>query len=155
MNLKVSFFLNGEKVEASVKPDTTLLNLLRDEFGLISVKEGCGYGECGACTVLLDGKPVNSCLILAPKVEGRHVTTIEGITPKDGLSPLQEAFIKKGAIQCGFCTSGMIISAHGLLKEKPDPTIDDIKIGISGNLCRCTGYIQIIEAIKDAARKKK
>lgn len=156
MKKVISFKLNGEDVEAEVEPHWNLLHLLREAFELTGAKEGCGKGECGACTVIVDGKAINSCLFPVMEVEGCEVTTIEGLVTLNGnLHPIQESFVANGAVQCGFCTPGMIISAHGLLKEKPDPTIDDIKIGISGNLCRCTGYIQIIEAIKDAARKKK
>jgi len=151
--LKVSFVLNGKEVTVDTEPGRTLLSVLREDFGLIGVKEGCGQGECGACTVLLNGKPVNSCLILVPKVQGAHVTTIEGITPREGLHPLQEAFLEHGAVQCGFCTPGMIMAAYALLRKNPRPTVEEIKVAISGNLCRCTGYAQIIEAITEVARK--
>jgi len=151
--LKVSFVLNGKEVTVDTEPGRTLLSVLREDFGLIGVKEGCGQGECGACTVLLNGKPVNSCLILVPKVQGAHVTTIEGITPREGLHPLQKSFLEHGAVQCGFCTTGMIMSAYALLQKNPHPTVEEIKVAISGNLCRCTGYAQIIEAIAEAARR--
>ena len=155
MTMEVTFFINGEKVSVNVAPNRTLLSVLREEFGLTGAKEGCGYGECGACTVLLNGRPVYSCIIPAPQVAGAHVTTIEGITPGEGLHSLQEAFISHGAIQCGFCTSGMIMAAYGLLAANPNPTTEEIKEEISGNLCRCTGYAQIIEAIANAARREK
>ena len=151
--MKVSFVLNGKEVTVDTEPGRTLLSVLREDFGLIGVKEGCGQGECGACTVLLNGKPVNSCLILVPKVQGAHVTTIEGITPREGLHPLQKSFLEHGAVQCGFCTTGMIMSAYALLQKNPHPTVEEIKVAISGNLCRCTGYAQIIEAIAEAARR--
>jgi aerobic-type carbon monoxide dehydrogenase small subunit (CoxS/CutS family) len=151
--MKVTFFLNGERVSVNVEPNRTLLSVLREEFGLIGTKEGCGLGECGACTVLFNREPAYSCILLAPQVEGAHVTTIEGVTPEEGLNPLQEAFINRGAVQCGFCTSGMIMAAHALLEKNPTPTLEEIKEGISGNLCRCTGYAQIIEAISEVARK--
>jgi carbon-monoxide dehydrogenase small subunit len=126
--------------------------MLRDDLGLTGTKYGCGEGDCGACTVLLDDQPVNSCLVLAAQVDGRKVTTIEGLADGDQLHPLQSAFIEKGAIQCGFCTSGMILSAKALLDNNPDPTELDIRTAISGNLCRCTGYQKIVEAISHVAK---
>ncbi len=135
-------------------PDhTTLLEMLRDEFELIGVKEGCGQGECGSCTVLVDREAVNSCLMLAAYVNGKKVETIEGLAGAQGrLDPLQEAFVKHGAVQCGFCTPGMIMSAKALLDENPCPDRDQIKRGMAGNMCRCTGYIKIIEAIESVAK---
>ena len=130
----------------------TLLELLRDKLNITSVKEGCGIGECGACTVLLDGKPIYSCLTLALKVDERDVKTVEYLSKDGSLSKIQEAFIKNGAVQCGYCTPGMLLCAYALINTKKEITEDVIKEAISGNLCRCTGYIQIIEAIKDVAQ---
>ena len=149
----IRFLINGKEVQVDVPPHWTLLRLLREGLGLTGTKEGCGIGECGACTVLLDGMPVNSCLVLAPKVEGRRVETIEGLGSRDLLHPLQKAFIEHGAIQCGFCTPGMLMASKALLDRNPQPTREEIKEAISGNLCRCTGYQQIIEAI-EALRSK-
>jgi len=145
----LTFTLNGEPVQIEIKPHLTLLQVLREELELPGTKEGCGMGECGACTVLLDGKTVNSCIFPALEAEGKSVVTIEGVADsKRGLHPIQKAFIERGAIQCGFCTPGMVLSAKALLDENPKPTEEEIRNGIAGNLCRCTGYLQIIEAIK-------
>jgi carbon-monoxide dehydrogenase small subunit len=131
------------------EPHLTLLQVLRDKLELIGTKEGCGMGECGACTVLLDGKTINSCIFPAMEVEGKSVTTIEGLIDAQGnIHPIQKAFIEYGAIQCGFCTPGMVLSAKALLDENPKPTEEEIRNGIAGNLCRCTGYLQIVQAIK-------
>ncbi len=152
MKKNLSFVLNGEPVEAEIEPHLTLLQLLRDKLELTGTKEGCGMGECGACTVLLNGKTVNSCILPALEVEGKSLITIEGVTDADGkLHPIQKAFVEHGAIQCGFCTPGMVLSAKALLDENPKPTEAEIRTGIAGNLCRCTGYLQIIEAIKAAS----
>ncbi|MFB3886032.1 MAG: (2Fe-2S)-binding protein [Thermodesulfobacteriota bacterium] len=149
MKQTIRFILNGDPVEIEIDPHLTLLQLLRDKLELTGTKEGCGMGECGACTVLLDGKTINSCLFPALEVHGRTVTTIEGLTdPQGNLHPIQKAFIQYGAIQCGFCTPGMVLSAKALLDERPKPTEEEIRNGIAGNLCRCTGYLQIIQAIK-------
>jgi carbon-monoxide dehydrogenase small subunit len=149
MKQTIHFTLNGESVEVEIEPHLTLLQLLREELELTGTKEGCGMGECGACTVLLDGKTVNSCIFPAMEVDGRRVTTIEGLTDVQGnLHPIQRAFIEYGAIQCGFCTPGMVLSAKALLDENPKPTEEEIRSGIAGNLCRCTGYLQIVQAIK-------
>jgi carbon-monoxide dehydrogenase small subunit len=149
MKQTIKFILNGEPVEVEVEPHLTLLQLLRDKLELTGTKEGCGMGECGACTVLLDGKTVNSCIFPALEVGGKKVTTIEGLTDAQGnLHPIQKAFVDHGAIQCGFCTPGMVLSAKALLDECPKPTEEEIRHGIAGNLCRCTGYLQIIQAIK-------
>jgi carbon-monoxide dehydrogenase small subunit len=148
MDIAIKFILNGKSVEAEVPPHWTLLRLLREKFGLTGTKEGCGIGECGACTVLLDGISVNSCLILAPKVEGKKVETVEGLGSRESLHPLQKSFIDHGAIQCGFCTPGILMSSKALLEENSNPTREEIKEAISGHLCRCTGYHQIIEAIE-------
>jgi len=148
----IRFILNGEPVQMEIEPHLTLLQLLREKLELIGTKEGCGMGECGACTVLLDGKTVNSCIFPAMEVDGKSVTTIEGLIDAQGnLHPIQKAFIEYGAIQCGFCTPGMVLSAKALLDENPKPTEDEIRNGIAGNLCRCTGYIQIVQAIKAAS----
>ncbi|HML36237.1 MAG TPA: (2Fe-2S)-binding protein [Bacillota bacterium] len=147
----LSFKLNGEKVEALVEDNTTFLDFVRDNLGLTGTKKGCEEGECGACTILLDGAPVNSCLLLAREVEGKEVTTIEGIAVNGKLSPLQRAFIDKWALQCGYCTPGMIMSAKALLDSNPHPTGYEIKDAIAGNLCRCTGYAKIVEAIASVA----
>ena len=154
MNKQVDFILNGEKVSAQVKPWYTLLELLREEFGLKGAKLGCGVGECGACTVLMDNKAVNACLLPALEVEGCEITTIEGLAKADGsLDAVQEAFVQKGAVQCGFCTPGMVMSAKGLLLENPEPDKDQAVTAIDGNICRCTGYQQIIKAILAAGNK--
>ena len=150
--VKVSFILNDESVSVEVDPRKRLLDMLREDFLLTGVKEGCSIGECGACTVLIDGKAVTSCLVLAPQVNGHQVTTIEGLQKKGELHPLQEAFIESGAVQCGFCTPGMILAAKALLDENPRPTREEIKTAISGNLCRCTGYEKIIKAIETAVK---
>lgn len=147
--MKIAFHLNGEAVTADVPGHITLLEMLRDEFELIGAKEGCGQGECGSCTVLVDQEAVNSCLMLAVFVNGKSVVTIEGLAgPQGRLDPLQESFVKHGAVQCGFCTPGMIMSAKAMLAENPRPSRDQIKQGMAGNMCRCTGYIKIIEAIE-------
>ncbi|OGP78636.1 MAG: (2Fe-2S)-binding protein [Deltaproteobacteria bacterium RBG_16_49_23] len=148
MEITIKFTINGKMVKVEVPPHWTLLRLLRERLGLTGTKEGCGIGECGACTVLLDGMPVNACLVLAPKVDGRSVFTVEGLGSRDALHPLQKSYIEHGAVQCGFCTPGMLISSKALLDKNPHPTQDEIKEAISGNLCRCTGYQQIIEAIE-------
>ncbi len=151
--MRITFQMNGERVVCETPQNRTLLDLLRVDQGLTSVKKGCEEGECGACTVLLDGVPVNSCLVLAPQVEGSRVTTVEGLEDDDLMVALRRAFVEDGAIQCGFCTPGMLISAYALLSENPHPTEDEVKTAIEGNLCRCTGYVQIIEAILDAAER--
>lgn len=149
INLKV----NGEEVSVAVEPDKTLLWLLREELNLTGTKEGCGAGECGACTVIFNGKAVNSCLVLAVEAEGAEVYTIESEAKDGELSDLQKAFIEYNALQCGFCTPGMIMAARALLNENPHPTEEEIKEAIEGNLCRCTGYVPIVEAIKAVAAK--
>ena len=152
--ITLNFQLNGATVSVRADPRMRLIDLLRGPLGLYGTKEGCGEGECGACTVLVNGLPVNSCLFPAPEVEGKEVTTIEGLRgPDNRLSVLQQAFVDHGGIQCGFCTPGMIMSAHALLKANPDPTEDQIREALLGNLCRCTGYVQIIESVKQAAIK--
>lgn len=152
MRHAISFVLNGSEVKVDeVKDHMRLIDCLRDTLNLKGTKEGCGKGECGACTVLVDGKAVNSCLYPAPEAEGKTIVTIEGFKgPQNKLSLLQRAFVDSGAIQCGFCTPGMIISAQALLDSNPDPSDLDIREALQGNLCRCTGYVQIIEAVKKA-----
>lgn len=150
--IEISFLLNGERVKAAVEPHRTLLWVLREHFDLTGAKEGCGVGECGACTVLLDGNAVNACLVLAGKAQGREVLTVEGLGSPDALHPLQEQFIAKNAVQCGYCTPGMLLSAGALLKTNPAPSRDEIRVALSGNLCRCTGYNQIVDAVHAAAR---
>ena len=150
--MKISLTLNGERRTLEAQPYRSLLDVLRNEAGLPGTKKGCDVGDCGACTVLLDGKPVNSCLMLGVEAEGREVVTIEGIQPApDRLHPLQEKFMQLGGAQCGFCTPGMIVMAKALLDENPNPTPDEIRFGIAGNICRCTGYTKIVEAIQAAA----
>jgi carbon-monoxide dehydrogenase small subunit len=150
----IEFTCNGEMKKVDVPADMRALDLLRDVLGLTGTKEGCGKGECGACTILLDGKPVNSCLLYAPKLNGRKVQTIEGVAKKDGkLNPIQEAFIEEGAVQCGFCTPGMILSSKALLEHNPQPGEKEIEEALSGNICRCTGYTRIIKAVKHASVK--
>ncbi len=153
--VKLSFKLNGESVSVPVEPNTLLVDLLRENLGLTGTKAGCREGECGACTVLLDGRPVNSCLMPALKAEGREVTTIEGLKGVDGgLHPIQEAFVEAGASQCGFCTPGMIMNAKALLDANPAPSEAEIRQAISGVLCRCTGYRKIVQAVKQAGPAK-
>lgn len=149
MDLKLK--INGKEYHVKVKPYKRLLDVLRDELHLTGTKEGCGIGECGACTVIMDGKAVNACLVLAASAEGREIYTIEGLEENGRLHPLQEAFIRHNALQCGFCTPGMIMSAKALLDKNPRPTREEIKEAISGNLCRCTGYHQIIAAIEEVS----
>jgi carbon-monoxide dehydrogenase small subunit len=145
--------VNGRPCEVEITPNQTLLDLLRESLGLTGTKRGCEIGECGACTVLLDGAAVNSCLVLALQVEGRQITTVEGLAEGEKLTPLQEAFLDHDAVHCGFCTPGMLMSAKDLLDHTPSPTEMEIRTAISGNLCRCTGYTQIVEAIDDAAKR--
>jgi carbon-monoxide dehydrogenase small subunit len=148
--------VNGKAVKLKVKPYQTLLTILRDELELTGAKLGCGTGECGACTVIMDGKAVHSCLILAAQADGRKITTIEGISEGPKLHPLQEAFVKHGAIQCGFCTPGMILTAKAFLDEhEGTPTEKEIKEAFSGNICRCTGYVKILEAVLAVAKSTK
>ena len=140
--------INGRAREVEAPPDRTLLGVLRDTLGIFDVKEGCGEGVCGACTVLLDGRPVSSCLVLAGAVRGRPVVTVKGLEREGGLHPLQEAFVRHGAVQCGFCTPGMLLTALVFLEAHPRPSRDEIRGALEGNLCRCTGYTKIVDAIE-------
>lgn len=153
--MKVQFTLNGKQLSLDVEPGRPLLDVLRKDLGLTGTKEGCGQGECGACTVILNRKAVLSCLIPVGRVENSSVTTIEGLETAEGLHPLQRAFVETGAVQCGFCTPGMILSAKATLDENPSPSEQEIREAISGNLCRCTGYGKIVEAIQYAAQRCK
>ena len=148
----IELSVNGEHHEVAVKDNDTLLEVLREKLGLIGTKEACGMGECGACTVLLDGKPMLSCLILAPDAVGSEIVTIEGLSRGDELDPVQDSFIQHGAVQCGFCSPGMILTAKELLAREKSPSEEQIREAISGNLCRCTGYVKIVEAIQAAGR---
>jgi len=151
--LMIELTINGKKRKVETTTSVRLLDLIRDDLHLTGTKEGCGKGECGACTVIMNGELVASCLILAPQADGAVITTIEGVGDGENLDPVQEAFIETGAVQCGFCTPGMILAAKKLLEENPHPTEEEIKRGISGNLCRCTGYQKIFDAIKLAANR--
>ncbi|MEN6369549.1 MAG: (2Fe-2S)-binding protein [Thermotogota bacterium] len=149
--MKVRFTVNGRAVSVEADAEMRLLDALRDELHLTGTKEGCGEGECGACTVLLDGHPVNSCLVLAVQVEGRGILTIEGLADGPRLHPIQQAFVDAGAVQCGFCTPGFVMSTYALLREHPTPSDEEILTALEGNLCRCTGYVKIVDAVKRAA----
>lgn len=149
--IELRFTLNGAKERVSIPPHRTLLELLRDDMQLIGTKEGCGHGECGACTVVLDGQTVNSCLVLAAEIDGKAVTTIEGLRKSDVLHPVQQAFINESGYQCGFCTPGVIMSTKTLLETNPNPTEEEIKQALAGNFCRCTGYTKIFESVQAAA----
>jgi carbon-monoxide dehydrogenase small subunit len=151
MKKKIRITLNGKRTDLDVPTHRLLLDLLRDEIGLTGTKEGCGTGDCGACTVLLNGKAVNSCLIFSGELDGADVVTIEGLKIGPELHPVQQAFIQDGGVQCGYCTSGMLMMSKALLDENPDPSEEEIRFAISGNLCRCTGYAKIVKAVQDAA----
>ncbi len=148
---QIRLIVNGKSYELSVAPWRTLLEVIREDLDITGTKEGCGLGECGACTVIMEGRTVNSCLVLAAEADGKQITTIEGLAEGGQLHPVQQAFVDHGGLQCGFCTPGMIMSATALLDENPTPSEDEIRRGIAGNLCRCTGYTKIFESIKAAA----
>ena len=152
--MELHLTVNGQSLNWSIAPGELLLDVLRRQ-GYFGVKRGCEQGECGACAVLLDGKPINSCLMFAAQAEGRHILTIEGVADHGKLDPIQEAFLDHGAVQCGFCTSGMVISAKALLDRRPDPTEEEVREVLSGHLCRCTGYLKPVEAVLAAASKRK
>ncbi len=151
--MKISFVLNGKDVIVETRPNQILVDLLRDELGITSVKKGCEQGECGACTLMVDGVAVTSCIVLAPQVDGRKVTTLDGLEDDLLMEKLRAAYIENGAVQCGFCTPGMLISSYALLRVNHKPTQEEVKIGIEGNICRCTGYTKIIAAIHDASER--
>jgi carbon-monoxide dehydrogenase small subunit len=150
-NIELALVVNGRKEELSIPPNRTLLEMLREDLQLTGAKEGCGHGECGACMVILDGRTVNSCLILAAELEGASVVTIEGLKQGEQLHPVQQAFIDRSGMQCGFCTSGQVLAAKALLDEKPNPTPDEIRDGMAGSFCRCTGYTKIFDSVAAAA----
>ncbi|MEW6664529.1 MAG: (2Fe-2S)-binding protein [Thermodesulfobacteriota bacterium] len=153
--MPLTLTVNNVAYTIQVEPNLTLVDVLRDKLGLMGTKKSCNEGECGACTVLMDGKPVASCLVLAMDAQNTAITTIEGLADGERLHPLQESFVRRGGIQCGFCTPGMILSAKALLDENPDPTPREVRTAISGNLCRCTGYQQIVDSIMAAAKVMK
>jgi len=152
VKIPVTLKVNGETYELAIAPHRTLLDVLREEIQLTGTKKGCDVGDCGACTVLLDGKPVNSCLILAATVQNSEILTIEGLAKNGKLHPLQKAFLKDGAVQCGFCTPGVLMSLKALVDTNPSPTLDDVKTAMAGNLCRCTGYTKMFKAVETATR---
>ncbi len=150
---QISFTVNGEAETLTVQDHHTLLRVLREDLALTGTKDGCSAGECGACTVLMDGEPVNSCMVLAVECDGHEIVTVEGLADARRLAPVQQAILDAGGVQCGFCTPGILISAHALLQRNPHPSDDDVREALVGNLCRCTGYVTIFEAIKQAARE--
>jgi len=152
MKQEIILKVNGVNYKVDIEPQRTLVEVLRETLGLTGTKKSCNEGECGACTVLMDGKPATSCLVLSLDAQGKEITTIEGLSQGEKLHPIQEAFLKHGAIQCGFCTPGMVMSAKAFLDENPEPTAAEVRKGISGNLCRCTGYQQIVDAIVAASK---
>lgn len=150
-NHSITITVNGGRERLDVPSNLTLLQLLREKLAFTGTKNGCMAGECGACTILMNGEPVNSCMVLAVEADGAEIVTVEGLADDGQLTPMQEAFVKHNAVQCGFCTPGVLISAHALLKRNPHPTEDEIKLALVGNLCRCTGYLRIIQAVQTAA----
>lgn len=150
--MKIAFTLNGQSLTIEAAADRRVVDLLREDLKLTGTKEGCGAGECGACSILVDGVHRLSCLMIAAQLAGRDIVTIEGLSQKDRLHPLQEAFIRHGAVQCGFCTPGMVMAAHALLRQNPQASREEIRAGLSGNLCRCTGYQKIIDAVEAAEK---
>ncbi|MCX6355688.1 MAG: (2Fe-2S)-binding protein [Candidatus Aureabacteria bacterium] len=151
--IKVKFVVNGKNVAVESSPTKTLLDILREDLGLTGTKEGCGKGECGACTVIMDGKAVTSCIVIAAQLEGKNILTVEGLSADRIGKALQDAFVDSGAVQCGYCIPGFLMSARALLEENPDPTLDEIKEGLSGNICRCTGYVKIFDGVRLAAAR--
>lgn len=151
-NYRLQFTLNGRPTEALIDPSARLLDVLREDFGLTGTKEGCGKGECGACTVFMDGKAVDSCLVMAIQAQGHNIITIEGMAAEGRLDSVQEMLLQEGSVQCGYCIPGMVMSARALLNRNPDPTLDEVKYAMSGNLCRCTGYHKIFKAVLRAAK---
>jgi carbon-monoxide dehydrogenase small subunit len=149
----IQFSINGDEKSVEIPAGISALTLIRDVLGLKGTKEGCGIGECGACTIVVDGKAVNACLMFAAQLDGRRVLTVEGLGHGDDLDPVQEAFLDKNAVQCGFCTPGLLMSTHALLQSSPDPDQDQITRAVAGNLCRCTGYRAILDAVADAAKR--
>ncbi len=153
MSVKVSSTINGDRIDFICEPDETLLDALRSRVGLTGAKEGCGTGDCGACSITIDGRLVCSCLVLGVEAEGREIETVEGMADGDKLHPLQRKFIEHAALQCGICTPGFLIAARALLDRNPDPNEEEIRFGLAGNLCRCTGYDKIVRAVQDAAKE--
>ena len=151
--MRIECVINGQHIERDIDTDTRLLDFIRETLHLTGTKEGCGEGECGACTVLMDGKAVNSCLVLALQADGANVITVEGLTQGHALHPIQQAYVETGAVQCGFCTPGFIMATYALLQDTPDPSEEEILAGLEGNLCRCTGYAKILEAVKLAGSR--
>ncbi len=149
--MKVTLEINGAAREVEAQPWETLLEVLRERLGLLGAKRGCNQGVCGACTVLIDGRPMRGCLSLAVNCTGRQIITIEGLADGDALAPVQQAFVDTGAVQCGFCMAGMLLAAHALLAEIPDPSVEEVRAGLAGNLCRCSGYVKLIDAVRRAA----
>ena len=154
-NHRITLTINGEYEQVDVSSNMTLLQMLRDKLALTGTKNGCNAGECGACTVLLDGEPVNSCMVLAVECAGKRVVTVEGLVRDGVLDPLQQTIIEHGGVQCGFCTPGILISSRALIDRTPDPSDDDIREALVGNLCRCTGYLRIVDAVKEAASRQR
>ena len=153
--MRIEAIVNGRKIARGAQPHQRLLDFLRDDLHLTGTKDGCGAGECGACSILLDGKVVKSCLQLAVQADGREIITIEGLAKDGELNPMQEAFVKNYAFQCGYCTPGMVMTSHALLQNNPSPSDEEIRKALAGNLCMCTGYVQIVDAVKEAAKVMK
>lgn len=153
LNIEITSVVNGKEIKASIRPDQLLVDFLRDELGLTGTKRGCGIGECGACTVILNGRTVASCIVPAAAIDGSEVLTVEGLSEGEKLHVLQQAFVDHGAVQCGFCTPGMLLSAKALLDKNPKPTREEIRVAISGNVCRCTGYTKIVDAVEAVAKQ--